>query len=920
MHTPTPTRPSRAAKSPKLRTTSGVVGPAPTLQGGPPRPPSTTFQPRSPPRSYAAALVSSPPSPVLREAPLAVPDSSSALEPRVSEGREHSDALLPALPVLAPPQDTPGEVPASGTPVQDGPAKDKGKGRGPPGPPSPPAYHDHGVLDAYPTYESTPRASPRPDDFTVHGSRYESASDIEGAIGEQLDQEGGSYDQFITDGIARDGRPLPGQTPDWGQRTRKRLRLSTPSPECEHHSVYYDRAYERSGLMPMPYPPPPASMHSHEPPPTWLPYYAYAPAHPPPQIITARQELLNQRAIQNSQAAALADAIARGSVSPPPEDLPVDACPNPRSRPSVAPGGAMEAALPVPGPTSDPSDGMDVDDPPQAAAPLVATNRPVRPPPLRRPPTVLPPARGRHSFRAEEGSTATHPGVARPSVGWPAPAPPQSPWAPTTPRPIHPPTPAPSLVPDTQPSPQPFRPTQLWQDRPLHGLLPGPPTYPLTVHHPPPTPRLLPQRIRPDTPGWPALPEPTSWLPPPVVQPSQHASGAGPSQSGRATTYTSQLATMQAYAPQGYDWTPTPPGGFPAHDFPDPEHLTRGMAADRLQALGREDLDGIVLIEVHGVRNPTPAQTRQITDSLTAAISSITAESAFRVVPPETNSSSTWAIVRLSPRGVGTVVNRRAWASRPLTFYGYPPRLPIPRFLCVLGGFAHDRDGDILHTVWSTFNGPHILPSILNLVQSNPAYANMSPDEAANAVLSSLEVRVSCLDNGNILAAVYCDSPTASIPRWREWRDAIARVPFRSLFNSTAHARRPTLCDGCHGASHPTHLCPMQDVPGWVAPAMTSNRSHAGPSRPHNPFDAPGPSTHDGSGRDSASNGQVRRHRDDYGGSQGESSRAPYDRRGMRRDPRSDRDGSDGRGNRGKRAGRGRGGRGYDGYDRDPFM
>ncbi|KAL1937247.1 hypothetical protein VTO73DRAFT_13916 [Trametes versicolor] len=135
------------------------------------------------------------------------------------------------------------------------------------------------------------------------------------------------------------------------------------------------------------------------------------------------------------------------------------------------------------------------------------------------------------------------------------------------------------------------------------------------------------------------------------------------------------------------------------------------------------------------------------------------------------------------------------------------PQSPyLGHFLFNLGGFAHDNDGDIIRTVWETFNGPQILPTIMRLACGNPAFSNVSPEEAASVILASLEVQVSTLDNGNLVAA---------------WRDGMLGVRFRSLFNSTATARRASRCAGCHSASHLTHLCPFPTVPGWNTPPPT---------------------------------------------------------------------------------------------------
>ncbi|KAI9060723.1 hypothetical protein FKP32DRAFT_1678679 [Trametes sanguinea] len=772
---------------------SGVITRAQALSA---RTPSTTFAPRSPPRSYATVVSTSPPpqrqTAAEGQAIAAQPAAAHADRGMTDEPRAALDGTVapsnelvgPAMPVVAPtPQSPPQSLQEERT---DGEALDE--------------EHEAGsdcesVLSYASETPATRHALRRPDDLVIYGSRYDAAEHIEEAILESVSEGGVTFDDFITDGIGRDGRPLPGQTPDWSQRTKKRRPSRTPSPECDRHVVYYDRALERSGSLPMPHSPPPAASVSHEPAPTWLPSYAHAPLHPPPRLISAREELQRQRDAFDRSTAALAEAIARGSVSPPPTE--------------AQPTATLPIGNNVDAMRGQSSIDMDVD--PAAASAAGTTSmvgRPIRPLPTRR--------------------------SARPLLNTSSDAPPVTPQL--TPTNLSLP---PDAVLDLLPGPAlqhaaEVRPAgNLRGATRRHDLRQGSNPPDMYQQRRPPTPFPVRGSTPYDRPGGmrglalsqrgpsPERPlyRPADLAPPPANAPAVR----------QRTTYTAQMATLRAYAPQGFSFTAPPEAGFEPHDFPDPEYLLRGMAPDRMQALWAEEDAGTVLLELYGPRTATPGRIRQLTDSITAAIASITGETDFRVVPPElewhdqveeVDDSAIFAAVRLTPAGARTLTSQRVWSSPTVTFFAYPRLTPIPTFLCTLGGFAHDRDGDIIHTVWATFNGPRILPAILQLVQTNPAYMDRAPDEAANAVLSSLTVQVSYLDNGNIIAAVYCESPTNSLTRWREWRDLIASTPFRSLFNSTARARRPRLCDGCHSASHPTHLCPLPDLPGWNAPPL----------------------------------------------------------------------------------------------------
>ncbi|KAH9846510.1 hypothetical protein C2E23DRAFT_686267, partial [Lenzites betulinus] len=269
---------------------------------------------------------------------------------------------------------------------------------------------------------------------------------------------------------------------------------------------------------------------------------------------------------------------------------------------------------------------------------------------------------------------------------------------------------------------------------------------------------------------------------------------------------------------------PEPAGGFPAHDLSDPEQLLWGLSRDFVHDLWNEPENTAVLVQVYLTHYPTAAQVRTITNAIAMITRVVTGEASFRVLPPEPvrdaqgnrlTSPTTWAIVRLSPPGAHRMVLGRVFSSAELSIMVYPRAISFPDFLVSLGGFTEDHGGEILEAIWAIFNGPRILPLILQYTRVNPIYATYTPEAAAAAIISSLRVSVQTMENGNVVATVYCQSPTSSVHSWRRWRDAVAQVPFRSFFNRTGIARAPSICEGCHGASHPTHLCPYPSLPSW---------------------------------------------------------------------------------------------------------
>ncbi|KAL1938789.1 hypothetical protein VTO73DRAFT_11169, partial [Trametes versicolor] len=292
------------------------------------------------------------------------------------------------------------------------------------------------------------------------------------------------------------------------------------------------------------------------------------------------------------------------------------------------------------------------------------------------------------------------------------------------------------------------------------------------------------------------------------------------------------LNPMYPGAPSDYTFTPVPVNGFPQVVFGEPDGLFAGLPQARVSALtsSSAEVGPCVVAQVHNLQFPAQHELHNVTEAMAEAVRRITGELNPLIVPPEreyqwTNAQGrqpvpiTWAILGISEEAVQRILSRSVWSSPRITIRVSAPVIAIGRFMFVLGGFAHDRNNSILNAVFGVFSGAGVLPQILDLVRTNPRFTNITPETAARAILASLEVRVSTLRNGNILAVIFCDPPTELFPRWRVWRNHVADLPYPSTLNSTGLIRRAAPCAGCHSADHAMHLCPFQDVPGWNAPA-----------------------------------------------------------------------------------------------------
>ncbi|KAI0356450.1 hypothetical protein OH77DRAFT_1436170 [Trametes cingulata] len=298
--------------------------------------------------------------------------------------------------------------------------------------------------------------------------------------------------------------------------------------------------------------------------------------------------------------------------------------------------------------------------------------------------------------------------------------------------------------------------------------------------------------------------------------------------------------SQQGLPPIPHAFTVPPADGFPRTNFSDPEALRMGISAGRLTTLNEQDEGTYAFVQIYNVAVVRGPQIRFLADALSNALTAITGILEPLIIPPEPDWSApaarrqaprTWIVLRLTPESVDRLVERTVWSSVEITFFAYRTEPVIPRYLFSLSGFTHDWDRDVFRTVQRVFNTSTVRASIAELAQANVAYANERLSDVTTAILRSLVVVVNNLNSNMLMAAVYMDSPTTSIQRWRDWRDRLARLPYQTTYNNMGVHRRFAPCEGCHAHDHPTHLCPfLQNIPGWNVPRAGSLHSHALPA------------------------------------------------------------------------------------------
>ncbi|KAI0720819.1 hypothetical protein C8T65DRAFT_692695 [Cerioporus squamosus] len=287
-------------------------------------------------------------------------------------------------------------------------------------------------------------------------------------------------------------------------------------------------------------------------------------------------------------------------------------------------------------------------------------------------------------------------------------------------------------------------------------------------------------------------------------------------------------------------FTIIPVAGVPALHYDDPEIHIKGLASERVFVIFRQPQATAVLVKIYNGGVPRASNVKAQSDALGEGVSAACGAKDFIIVPPAQawgqeltlqDQPTTWVVLRLQPEHVRALVSQLVWSSKKITFLAFNRDMKFDRFIGRVGYYTHNFDNDIDTSIRRTFAGPLVLPGIRSLVAALPSIRPEDVDPTVARVLASIHVRVQTYPNGNIIANIYCDSPTDSVEAWRGWIDYIHTVPFWSDLNPTGTFLCPVRCAGCFAADHPTFMCPLAELPGWNGPPPGA-ASIEGPTTP----------------------------------------------------------------------------------------
>jgi hypothetical protein len=283
-------------------------------------------------------------------------------------------------------------------------------------------------------------------------------------------------------------------------------------------------------------------------------------------------------------------------------------------------------------------------------------------------------------------------------------------------------------------------------------------------------------------------------------------------------------------------FTPVPDDGFPVVHGRNATHVFDNIALEQLTDWLTTTGPCIFVQPLsHGYYPPALAQ--EITGTLKSVIEDIFSCEGVKVtapIPVTVPNSADYApytyFVRNLPDTVATELTKhRCWVTERIGFLAYTADAVSPSYLGAIDGFNATDDDDVTairDLIHSTFYQTDVGLILAEISESHPDFNALDPPSRASKILSTLEVRIIKLSaQGGVLrtlANMYIKCPFEKDEDWSRLVEAVAKTEFRHSFLGSGTVRRGWTCTICHGADHPSGICPFPSVPGWINPKPIS--------------------------------------------------------------------------------------------------
>jgi hypothetical protein len=187
-------------------------------------------------------------------------------------------------------------------------------------------------------------------------------------------------------------------------------------------------------------------------------------------------------------------------------------------------------------------------------------------------------------------------------------------------------------------------------------------------------------------------------------------------------------------------------------------------------------------------------------------------------------SSSLWLVADIPDHLAQAIVDNRIISSTSITIFPLPYNLPIIGFVGVFAGFTLPNTGagantarDLIRSAIAANN------EIAQFVQTHrdALGPQVSAGEAWTTFLTSVTVHGIVLlvnDTNTVAWRLFVDPPTNEREFWGQLRCLFGKLQVMTALYSTARLQRAFRCCICPSIDHPTPLCLLPNIPGWLGP------------------------------------------------------------------------------------------------------
>ncbi|KAJ7759421.1 hypothetical protein DFH07DRAFT_772232 [Mycena maculata] len=281
--------------------------------------------------------------------------------------------------------------------------------------------------------------------------------------------------------------------------------------------------------------------------------------------------------------------------------------------------------------------------------------------------------------------------------------------------------------------------------------------------------------------------------------------------------------TANGLPPRG-SYTPTPPGGFP-DIISSPEQLVSGVPPDLLQMYDAVPHPKFFLV-VSGGNGAVMRTHGLIRDTIANFINIGPADFTLGTPPTNANGNSPalWLAADIPAHLAQSIIDNRIISSTAITLFPLPYDMPVIGFVGVFAGFTlpntdagANATRDLLRTAIGANN------EIAQFVQTNrDAFGpQVSAGEAWATFLASVTVHGIVLivnDTNTVAWCLHVTPPTNDRQAWGRLCRLFGKLQVMTALYGTARLQRAFRCCICPSIDHPTPLCPLPGLPGWLGP------------------------------------------------------------------------------------------------------